>query len=517
MNHPIPFTRLLGILLAVELALLLSVIGRSALSRIDEGQIAEVAREMAAGRDWITPRIGGNPFGPYPPLGYWLSAISGALFGFNEFAMRLPTALAALALLAVVAGMARRLAGPEAGLASAMILATLPAFFVQSGMCRADVLTLLFAAAAFDRFLAWADGGRRPRDLALMYVFTALGILAKGPLAVALLGLGGLSRFLLRREWKLLLAMKLWIGIPGVLLIVAPWYWAVTRINGWDFLRENLLLENLNAFAEGYQQKRPPYFYLKQGPLLLPWLLVLPLAWKVRRSPGVALSLAWFAMVAVFFTISSAKRINYLTYFAAPLALAAGTTLAALWAEAPRLARAGIIALALSLAAGAALVAAVPASSWTGGSVSRIAPHFGAIALAAGSAALVIAGTGWRGGARAGAAAAAAAILAGFFVYGFFINPRLNADNRETADFCRRAAARLPPGERLFVASPDGLGGIYHFYVGAAMPMKMGEPGFYLASDAQHQALLKEGRIVQVLDSLLDPRGRSQYLLRVIQ
>ena len=44
----------------------------------------------------------------------------------------------------------------------------------------------------------------RPNDPGL----SALGILAKGPLAVAVLGLGGLSWFLLRRQWKLLLEMN---------------------------------------------------------------------------------------------------------------------------------------------------------------------------------------------------------------------------------------------------------------------------------------------------------------------
>src|SRR5437868_13817769 len=171
MNQPISFGRSLGLILVLDAVLLLSVLGRAPLSRIDEGQIAEVSREMAVGGDWATPRIGGIAFPAYPPLAYWLFGASGSIFGFNEFAMRLPTALAALALIAVVANLTRRLAGAEAGLTTAMILATIPTFFVQSGVCRADVITMLFATAAFDRFLAWAEGEKNPRDLALMYLF----------------------------------------------------------------------------------------------------------------------------------------------------------------------------------------------------------------------------------------------------------------------------------------------------------------------------------------------------------
>jgi 4-amino-4-deoxy-L-arabinose transferase-like glycosyltransferase len=524
MNQSLPFGRLLGLILILDAAILLPVLGRAALSRIDEGQIGEVSHEMATGRDWVTPRIGEIPFPAYPPLAYWIFASSGSAFGFNEFALRLPTALAALALIAIVANLTRRLAGAEAGLAAAVCLAALPAFFLQSAVCRADLITLAFAIAAFDRFLAWADvpaealaeagAGRRNRDLALMYLFTALGILAKGPLAVALLGLGGLAWFLLRREWKLLLAMKFWIGVPAALVIVVPWYYAVYRINGWAFLHENLFLENLKAYGDGYQQPRPLYFYFKQAPLLLPWLLALPFCWKARRAPGVILSWAWFGLVALFFTLSAAKRINYLAYFTPPLAMASGTTLAALWAESPRILRNGVLGLAGVLLAGSAVIAALPASVWTGDNVVKIAPQLPTLAACAGAAAIAVAAIAGRFGPREACAGAAAFMLAGFFAYGFFFNPLLSQENRETADFCRRAASRVPAGEKLCVPAPEGAEGQFHFYAGGPLPLKTG-PGYFLASQAQEEKMEKDGRAVQILDRMLDQRGRYRYLLRV--
>jgi 4-amino-4-deoxy-L-arabinose transferase-like glycosyltransferase len=515
MNQSTPFGRGLALILILDAALLFSVIGRAPLSRIDEGQIAEVAREMVAGRDWLTPRIGGVAFPAYPPLAYWLIAASGSVFGFNEFAMRLPTALAGLALIAVTARMARRLAGDEAGLTVAGVLATLPAFFVQSGVCRADMLTMAFATAAFDRFLAWAEGEKKTRDLALMYLFTALGILTKGPLTVAMLGLGGLAWFLLRRQWKLLLAMKFWLGIPAALLIVVPWYLAMYKINGWAFINENLLLENLDAYTQGYQQKRGRFFYFSQVHFLLPWLLLLPLAWKVRKAPGVALALTWFGLVAVFFTISSAKRINYLTYWCPPLALGAGTAFAALCVEAPQLLRRGILGLGGLLAAGGIVVAALPARVWIGDNVSKIAGQLPAIALVGVAAAALVAGIAWRRGPRAAGLGMAGVLLAAMFVYGFFVNARVNPENGVLADFCRQAARKVPAGETLYVPAPEGAEGLVHFYAGAALPLRAGDPGYYLAGQSQHERLVKDGRNVQILDSMLDHRGRSRYLLRV--
>jgi 4-amino-4-deoxy-L-arabinose transferase-like glycosyltransferase len=513
------YTRTLALLLLLDAALLVPVLGRSTLSRIDETQIAEVSREMATGHDWVTPRIGTLPFAAYPPLQYWILASTGSVLGFNEFAMRLPTALASLGLVWLVARLTRRAAGDDAALGAALILATLPAFFIQSIVCRADVITMFFATAAMDAFLAWAEapekGGRRNRDLAVIYLCTALGLLTKGPLTVAVLGLGGLAWFALHREWKLLLAMKFWIGIPAVLLFVAPWYVAVYRINGWAFLHENLFLENLNAFGEGYQQKRPGIFYLKQTPSLLPWLLAIPLAWPVRRAPGVAWSLLWFALVCLFFQLSSAKRINYLTYAAPPLAIAAGTILTALWKEQPRLLRNALIGLAsLVLVAGLGLVF-VPAGKWTGSGVSKIAAQLPLIGGVTGAAALTIAGVTLRLGSCAGIGAMAVSLAAAFGVYGAFLNPRLNPEYRDLADSCRRIAAKVPPGETLKVPADGGAEGFYHFYIGRALPPGAGEPGLYLASEFQQEQFRKSGKRLDVLETMLDHRGRGRYLLRI--
>jgi 4-amino-4-deoxy-L-arabinose transferase-like glycosyltransferase len=513
------FARNLGAILLLDLALLLPVLGRVPLSRIDETQIAEVSREMADGKDWVTPKIGGLSFAAYPPFQYWLLSGFGPVFGFTEFGMRLPTALASVLLVFVVARLARRLAGDDAGIAAAIILASTPAFFLQSGVCRADVLTMLFTTLAFDRFLAWsvpaADGGRKNRDLALMYFFTALGILTKGPLAVAVLGLGGLAWFLLRREWKLLVEMKFWYGIPAALLIVLPWYYAVYRVNGSAFLRENLLLENLNAYTEGYQQKRPWSFYLKQSPLLAPWLLALPLAAVVRRSPGVALSLAWTGLVFLFLQVSSAKRINYLTYLTPPLALAAATTLTAVWRDRPALARGSLMGFAAVVTAGGLVLLFIPVSAWTGSGIAKIASRMPLIGGVSAGVALAVLAVTARFGFCAGFAGMAGALAVAFFVYGVFVNPRVTTETREMADGCRRLAAKVPPGEPLYVPADGGAEGFYHFYAGRAMPSRDGEPGLYLASAAQAQAFRKAGKPLLILDTMLDHQGRDRYLLRI--
>jgi 4-amino-4-deoxy-L-arabinose transferase-like glycosyltransferase len=63
------------------------------LTDLDEGFYASVAWEMRHSGDWRTPTFLGEPWFEKPPLLYWLMVGSMRVFGENEFALRLPSAL----------------------------------------------------------------------------------------------------------------------------------------------------------------------------------------------------------------------------------------------------------------------------------------------------------------------------------------------------------------------------------------------------------------------------------------
>jgi 4-amino-4-deoxy-L-arabinose transferase len=49
---------------------------------------------MVTGGDWVVPHLNGLRYFEKPPMGYWVHAGSILLFGENNFAVRLPSAMA---------------------------------------------------------------------------------------------------------------------------------------------------------------------------------------------------------------------------------------------------------------------------------------------------------------------------------------------------------------------------------------------------------------------------------------
>src|SRR6516164_3912386 len=74
----------------------------------DEPRYAQIAREMLARHDWITPVLGGKPWLEKPPLYYWQAMVSYSIFGISDWAARVPSAVDATAMVLVVYFFLRR-------------------------------------------------------------------------------------------------------------------------------------------------------------------------------------------------------------------------------------------------------------------------------------------------------------------------------------------------------------------------------------------------------------------------
>src|SRR5947209_20195758 len=81
------------VLLVVVCAVYFYGLGAVPLLGPDEPRYAEVAREMLARGDLVTPTLGGHTWFEKPALVYWLMMAAYRVFGVSEFAARAGSAL----------------------------------------------------------------------------------------------------------------------------------------------------------------------------------------------------------------------------------------------------------------------------------------------------------------------------------------------------------------------------------------------------------------------------------------
>src|SRR5437870_10917339 len=77
-------------------------LGQFGLVGADEPRYAQVAREMLARHDWVTPVLYGRPWLEKPILYYWEAMLAYIIFGVKDWVARLPSAASATVMVAVV-------------------------------------------------------------------------------------------------------------------------------------------------------------------------------------------------------------------------------------------------------------------------------------------------------------------------------------------------------------------------------------------------------------------------------
>jgi len=318
-------------------------LGRPALWEPDEGRYAEIAREMVVSGDYVTPRDDFELYFEKPPLVYWANAASIKLFGANEFAARLPSALFSIGQIVVTAALAEMMLGPATGLFAALALALSPLFFGFARFATLDPALAFFLTTALAAFYLAAreDSFSRPsarRWTLISAAMLAFGTLAKGPVALLLGGGIALVWLAVERRLRQIAQMPLvWCGLIYA-AIVLPWFILMEARNP-GFLRFFFIHEHLERYVSSSEHGWGPWFFI---PIVIggmwPWIFFVPLGWSAmraddtlpnsapassRRSAASFLAI-WFVVIFVFFSIPRSKLGTYILPALPPLAVIAG-------------------------------------------------------------------------------------------------------------------------------------------------------------------------------------------------
>lgn len=309
------------------LALLVSFfynLGAVPLFDLDEGAFSEATREMFVRDDFMSTFLNGQPRYDKPILIYWLQAASVALLGLNEFALRLPSALAATAWVLAVFAFVRNVKDLRTALIAAIITATSLEVAVMAKAATADaLLNLWIASAMLAVFLYYLR--RDNKYLYLAYAAMGLGFLTKGPVAVMIPLVVSLLFSAVRGEWRFWLRSV--FHPAGLLIFVAiamPWY-VVQIVRDPGFIDGFFFKHNIDRFGSAMESHHGSVFYYLPVILigLMPYTAALIKAFSQSRQwlrDDLSLYLLlWFGFVLVFFSMSGTKLPHYVLYGFTPL------------------------------------------------------------------------------------------------------------------------------------------------------------------------------------------------------
>lgn len=341
-----------GLLLLGTAVLLFARLGDIGLWAPDEpryGHVAETLRSMEFGTSGLVLlHLNDEPYTQKPPLYYWMAAAAGAPFDrVTEFAARLPSALAGIALIGVTLVFGSRLLGGATATLGAALLLTTFEFADNARRAQLDVVLALFETLALVGFWRIDRGiGRRRINQLLLHASMGLAVLTKGPVGILVPALV-MASFLVweRRIGDLRRAFPWW----GYFLSFGPglaWIAAAIALAPPGFFGTAVVDNLLGRFFAGTSHARPFYYYFYQFPAeTLPWFLLAPVVWwAARRCVFVAgasdeerrawrFLLAWVAATFVFFTLSTGKRGLYLVPLLPAVALLLADALGR-WVEA---------------------------------------------------------------------------------------------------------------------------------------------------------------------------------------
>jgi 4-amino-4-deoxy-L-arabinose transferase-like glycosyltransferase len=323
------------IVLAVAAITCLTGINRPAITDSDEAFYAEAAREMVESGDYLTPRYNyANRF-QKPVLYYWGAALAYQVGGVGEAAARLPSALSGVGLALLAWAVGRRLYGEAEGRLAGLVLATSLGLVAIARLALPDLpLAFFITLGTWAGMRAVLDGD----DLEVRWLLVsaaALGaaFLTKGPVGIVVPAIVLLPLVAIERRRRVLRPAPLALAALVAAIVAVPWYWAMYREHGTEYLQSFFIGDNLERFAtDRFNDPRPPWFYLPvviAG--MLPWspffvLWVAP-AWRTvtrgRRLDTVEVRLAtWIALPLLLFTASVGKQPRYILPALLPLAVA---------------------------------------------------------------------------------------------------------------------------------------------------------------------------------------------------
>ncbi len=333
------------LLVLLCVVLLMLFLGATPFNTRGEPREAVVAMSMLADGNWILPVNNGDEIAFKPPLLHWcVAALSWAAGGISEVTSRMPSALAATAMVLATYVFFVRRRDEETGMLAALITLTNFEVFRAAATCRVDMLLASLMVLGIFSLTSWGERGMKGLPWT-GFLCLAGAALVKGPVGIVL-PCGAVALYLLLRGgvrlWPIVWKFAL-IAIVSLLPLLAWYAAAYAQPHGGERFLQLIYEENILRFTGNmtYASHVNPWYYNVQTVLtgMLPYTLLLlcalpvgvkwlrnqrfPLgktglgSWhpveKIRQMNAADLvAIVAFGVIFVFYCIPASKRSVYL-------------------------------------------------------------------------------------------------------------------------------------------------------------------------------------------------------------
>lgn len=301
--------------------LLFARLGELPLIEPDEGRNATIALETRDSDTWLVPTLNRLPYLDKPVLYFGVVALSLRVFGANETAARLPSALSAAALLVLILLFSRHAYGDRTAALAVAVVASTPLVVGFARLVIFDMPLALFTSGAI--LAGYVAEGRSGAARRAWYLAgaaaSAVATLIKGPVGFLVPALVLVTFHLVERRPGAIGRLFGPFNLLLFLALVVPWFLGVWRREP-DFLHYGIIVETLGRFLTPALRRGEPIYYY--GPVLLvvfyPWSVLVPAglacAWwgRQRLLRADRLLIVWASVVLLFFSISQSKRPGYI-------------------------------------------------------------------------------------------------------------------------------------------------------------------------------------------------------------
>ncbi len=320
---------LLYITAITALGLVFYGLGDIALMSFNEARRAVPAREMYASGDWLLPHLNGQLYITKPPFLYWLQTLIALISNnVNEWTVRLPSAIAALAVMFTTYRFSLKNFGKWPALFAVQILLANVTFamfgrraeieMLLTCLCVGAVLSALHYVFAQDQADTEGNTLKKPpqkRWIYLSYLLLALAMLTKGPLVLLLVTLPLIIFAISQKSTAAWQVIKSPIGWLIFIVIGLSWYLAVSLQLGFDIWHKIAAQDLANKMTG--EDAKPLWSYLTwQIVDFFPFILLIFLSRKYQylfQKNTKAIAVLIFAAVPfIIFSLFSNKHAKYL-------------------------------------------------------------------------------------------------------------------------------------------------------------------------------------------------------------